>query len=467
MSGVALDIGSRYARIARVGAHGKPELVELPGAVPGEGLPVPAGEGGGRDAALRAAGSAYVREHGVPGRLVVVAPRRDRSGPSPGLGADASAWLHGAGRTPPLSVLSTPHAVLALLRHAGTATAGRYMVCDLGAAAAEVSVCVVTAGAVAVAGSARHAPADGYGTGFEAALLAEAGLPCDEAGRRVLAGVRAEDGAALRLDLALDRAGRNPERYDATAVHRMAGRDITAGTVRLALRRLAAGLDLATAEALDGAAPAPAEEASPAEEAARPPARAAVGGLVAVGGTARFAPLLRHLTGGGWPLVPLPAGTDPALAAVYGAALVAAGLADPADRYPYAVCVGAHRTVAGLTENQELLVCGAGLLEPGGAAVFAEAGGERLRVRTGPAGAAAGRPMEVRVRNPEGAVSVPVRTLALPDGAEDDRFHLGVRLAVDGTARLVLRPLGAGPPTEFPLGELPTDLRTDPEGVRL
>ncbi|MFF3781120.1 hypothetical protein [Streptomyces sp. NPDC001933] len=463
MSAIAIDIGSGYARIARVGAHGAPELVELPGAVPGEGLPVPAGEDGRRDAALRAACSAYVGQHGVPDRLVIVAPPRDRSGP-PGHGADASAGLHGTGcRMPPPSFLSTPHAVLALLRHAGTATAGRHVVCDLGAAAAEVSVCVVTAGAVAVAGSARHAPADGYGAGFEAALLAEAGLPCDEAGRRVLAGLRGEDGAALRLDLALDRAERNPERYDATAVHRVAGRAITAGTVRLALRRLAAGLDLATAEALDDAAPAPAEEASPAEEAAR----AAVGGLVAVGGTARFAPLLRHLTGGGWPLVPLPAGTDPALAAVYGAALVAAGLADPADRYPYAVCVGAHRTVAGRPENQELLVCGAGLLEPGGAAVFAEAGGKRLRVRTGPAGTGAGRPVEVRVRDPEGAVSVPVRTLALPGGAEDDRFHLGVRLAVDGTARLVLRPLDAGAPAEFPLGELPTDLRTDPKGVRL
>ncbi|MFC9753991.1 hypothetical protein [Streptomyces sp. NPDC056921] len=462
MSAVAIDIGSRYARIARVGAHGAPELVELPGAVPGEGLPVVAGEDGGRDAALRAAYSAYVGRYGVPDRLVIVAPRRDRSGP-PGHGADASAGLHGTGRTPPPSVLSTPHAVLALLRHAGTTTAGRYLVCDLGAAAAEVSVCVVTAGAVAVAGSARHAPADGYGAGFEAALLAEAGLPCDEAGRRVLAGLRAEDGAALRLDLALDRAERSPERYDATAVHRVAGRDITAGTVRLALRRLAAGLDLAAAEALDDAAPT---EEAPAS-AAQAPARSAVDGLVAVGGTARFAPLLRRLTGGGRPLVPLPAGTDPALAAVYGAALVAAGLADPADRYPYAVCVGAHRTVAGRPENQELLVCGAGLLEPGGAAVFAQAGGERLRVRTGPAGAAAGRPVEVRVRDPEGAVSVPVRTLALPGGAEDDRFHLGVRLAVDGTARLVLRPLDAGAPAEFPLGELPTDLRTDPKGVRL
>ncbi|MET8740886.1 hypothetical protein [Streptomyces sp. NPDC004728] len=462
MSAVAIDIGSRYARIARVGAHGAPELVELPGAVPGEGLPVPAGEDGRRDAALHAVCSAYVGQHGVPDRLVIVAPRRDRSGP-PGHGADASAGLHGTGRTPPPSVLSTPHAVLALLRHAGTATAGRYVVCDLGAAAAEVSVCVVTAGAVAVAGSARHAPADGYGAGFEAALLAEAGLLCDEAGRRVLAGVRAEDGAALRLDLALDRAERNPERFDATAVHRVAGRDITAGAVRLALRRLAAGLDLATAEALDDAAPT--EEAPP--SAAQAPARTAVDGLVAVGGTARFAPLLRHLTGGGRPLVPLPAGTDPALAAVYGAALVAAGLADPADRYPYAVCVGAHRTAAGRPENQELLVSGAGLLEPGGAAVFAEAGGERLRVRTGPAGAAAGRSVEVRVRDPEGAVSVPVRTLALPGGAEDDRFHLGVRLALDGTARLVLHPLDAGAPVEFPLGELPTDLRTDPEGVRL
>ncbi|WP_326768347.1 hypothetical protein OG978_30990 [Streptomyces sp. NBC_01591] len=463
MRGVAIDIGSRYARVAHVGAHGAPELVELPGAVPGEGLPVPAEEDGRRDGALRAAYSAYVRHHGVPERLVIVAPRRDGPDRS-GHEADALTGLHGTGRTPHLSVLSTPHAVLALLREAGTVTAGRYVVCDLGAAAAEVSGCVVTAGAVAVSGTARHAPADGYGAGFEAALLAEAGLPCDEAGRRVLAAVRAEDGAALRLDLALDRAERQPDRYDATAVHRVAGRDITAGTVRLALRRLTAGLDLATAEALDGAGAAPDDGASTQTTAH---GGGTVGRLVAVGGTARFAPFLRHLEGRGWPLVPLPADSDPALAAVYGAALVAAGRVDPADRYPYAVCVGAHRTVAGRPEDQELLISGAGLLEPGGATVFAEAGGERLLVRTGPAEAAAGRPVEVRVRDPEGAVSLPVRTLALPGGDGNHRFHVGVRLAVDGTARLVLHPVDAGAPAEFPLGNLPTDLRTDPKGVRL
>ncbi|MFB6988907.1 MULTISPECIES: hypothetical protein [unclassified Streptomyces] len=445
MTAVAVDLGSRYVRIARVGAHGVPELVELPGAVPGEGLPAPSGAGTRRGTALRAAYTAYRRHHDVPDRLVVVVPQQDRAEYAR-CAADTVAALHGTGRAPRVRALGTPHAVLTLLRYAGAAGVGRHAVCDLGATAAEVSVCVVTSGAVAVTGAARHAPADGYGACFDAALLSDAGLPDDEAGRLALAAVRAEDGAARRLDLALGRADRNPDRYDATAVHHVAGRDISAGAVRSALGRLTAGLDRALAEALGGGP---------------------VAHLVAVGGGARFAPLVRHLAGSGRPLTPLPAGTDPALAAVFGAALVAENRIDPADRYPYAVWVGAHRTVVGRPEDRELLISGAGVLEPGGPTVFAETDGQRLGVRTGPAGAAAGRPVRVRVRDPEGGGSAAVRTLTLPGGAEGDRFHVGVRIAVDGSARLVLHPLHSGTPSEFPLGNLPTDLRTDPEEVRL
>ncbi|WP_406014388.1 hypothetical protein OG520_22500 [Streptomyces sp. NBC_00984] len=475
MNAIGIDIGTRYARIARIGGRGTPELVELPGAVPGEGLPVPAGAGAGREEALRAVYSAYRREHGTPDHLVVVVPQSGHLEHARRTTA-ALAELHGDGRAPHLRTLSTPRVVLALLRDAGTAPRGRVVVCDLGAAAAEVSLCVVTAAAVAVTGTSRHAPAGGYGAGSDAALLAEAGLSDDEAGRAALAAARAEDGADQRLALVLGRAEARPDRFDATAVHRAAGRDITAGTVRVALRRLTAGLDLALSEVPGGDAPAggapvngPSGGAAAPDGAgtARPagPGHTAARHLVAVGGTARFAPLVRHLSGGGWHLAPLPAATDPALAAVFGASLVASGRIDPADRYPYAVCVGAHRTVAGRPEDQELVVSEAGHLEPGGETVYAHAAGQRLRVRTGPAGAAVGRPVQVRVRDPERGVSAPVRTLALPGGAEEDRFHVGVRLAVDGTARLVLHPLAPGAPTEFPLGDLPTDLGTDPKGV--
>lgn len=443
MTALAIDAGSRYTRIARVGPHGDPEPVELPGSVPGEGLPVPETAAGDRGAALRAAYDAYRRHHDAPGRLLVVVPHQDRAVHAR-RAADALAAPPGTGRAPEVRTLATPHAVLALLRHAGAVGPGRYAVCDLGAAAADVTACVVTHGAVAVAGTSRHAPADGYGTAYDTALLTRSGLPADAAGHHALAAVRAEPGAGRRIGLVLDRAARDPGRFAATAVHHVAGRPVTAGAVRSALPLLTDGLDRVLAEALGPGPAAP---------------------LALVGGVARFGPLRGHLEAAGRPLAALPDGTDPAHAAVLGAALVAAGRIDPADRYPYAVWVGAHRTVAGRPADIELLVSAAGTLEPGGPAVFAEADGQRVGVRTGPAGAAAGRPVRVRVGDPEGGGSTPVRTLMLPGGGPDDRFHIGVRYAVDGTAVLELHPLGPGQPGSYPLGTLPTDLGTDSKEV--
>jgi hypothetical protein len=437
---IAIDVGARFTRIARVGADGTPALAGLPGTVPGEGLPTPGDAGLHRGAALRAAYAAY-REHcGTPEHVVLVVPQRDRAEHAR-RAADVLTALHGTDPMPRLRALSTPHAVLALLRHAGTATADRYAVCDLGGTAAEVSVCAVAAGSVAVTGSAGYAPADGYGAGFDAALLAGAGLPDDEAGLRALAGARAQEGAGQRLDIALEGAERRPGRYEDTVVHQVAGRDVTVGVVRQALARLVAGIDHAVDEAR-GDQPLPS--------------------VVLVGGLARLGPLLRHLTGRhGTPAV-LPGGVDPALAAAFGAGLVAAGQVDPADRYPYAVCVATHRTVAGEPRAQELLISPAGTLEPGGATVFAETGGQRVRVRTGPAGATSARPVRIQVRDTGGGAATPAGTPVLPPSAEGARFHVGVRIAVDGTASLVLHPLGSGTPSEYPLGVLPTDI----EGAR-
>ncbi|MCM2416950.1 hypothetical protein [Streptomyces sp. RKAG293] len=438
MSAIAVDVGARYVRIAHIGPHGTAELVGLPGAVPGEGLPAPAEPGGThRTTALRAAYTAYRDAHGVPDQVVLVVPQRDRAEHAR-RGADTLTALHGTGRAPRFRALGTPHAVLALLRHTGTVTAGRYAVCDLGATEARVAVCAVTPGTVAVTGDARQAPADGYAAGFDAALLLSAGLPAEEAQRQALAAVREADGAALRLDVMLTQAQSHPDRYHDLAVHQVAGREITAGAVLRALARLTTCLDQVLDEASDD----------------QPR-----GAAVVVGGAARFLPLVRHLTERQGESVALPAGVDPALAAVYGAALVAAGRIDPADRYPYAVCVGTHRTVAGRPRDEELLLSAAGALEPGGATVFAEADGQRVRLRTGPEGTAAGRPVRVRVRDTAGRRTAPVQTLLLPDGGEGDRFHVGVRVAVDGTARLVLQPLGTGAPSEYPLGSLPTDLK--------
>lgn len=226
--------------------------------------------------------------------------------------------------------------------------------------------------------------------------------------------------------------------------------------------------------------------------------------MIAVGGPARSGALLRHLTGRLGRPVPLPDGTDPALAAVFGAALVAGGHIDPADRYPHAVAVRVHRTVVGRPRDEELLISPPGTLEPGGATVFAEAGGDRVRVRTGsadgaggraegtagpadrtggradgtagPAGGTGGREVRIVVRAAGSGAVAPAGVVTVPPSGDGARFHVGVRLAVDGTARLVLQPLGrsrpgvhpaedgmaAQPPCEeFELGVLPSDLQPD------
>ncbi|MFE3760758.1 hypothetical protein ACFXPI_03190 [Streptomyces sp. NPDC059104] len=434
---VAVDAGTRFTRIAVLGAYGAPELARLSGSVPGEGVPVPQDAAAGRDAALRAAYGEYCGSHGIPDRVVLVVREQDRAGAAD-RAADALASVHGTRPAPRIRVLGTPHAVLALLRHEGAPPSARYTVCDLGASAAEVSVCVPVSGTVAVTGRAWHAPADGYGGGLDRALLAAVGLPDDGAGLRALAGARGETGAAERLGIALRRADSHRGRYDDTAVHRVDGREITAGVVRRALGRLTEGLDRVLDEALGGAQAPP---------------------VIAVGGAARFGPLVGHLAARHGPLVALPGATDPALAAVFGAALVAAGRADPGDRYPHAVLVGTHRVVGGAPRSEELVISPAGVLEPGGATVFAETGGHRVPVATGtasPAGPAP--PVRVRVRDARGERAEAVGTLTLPAGGEGDRFHVGVRIAVDGTAHLVLHPLGSAAPGEIPLGTLPTDL---------
>jgi hypothetical protein len=443
---IGVDPGARYTRIAHLAQDGTPVLADLPGTVPGEGLPTSASAGGHHGAALRSAYAVYRERHGTPDQVVVVVPQHDRAAHAR-RATDVLTALHGTEPLPRLRALGTPHAVLALLRHSGAATGPLYTVCDLGATAAEVCRCSLAPGVVAVTGSARHAPVDGFGAGFDAALLSAVGLPDDEDGRAALAAARAEDGAGRRLDLTLARSAQHPGRYDERMVWQAAGRDITVGALRPALDRLTSGLDSVT-DALGSLDTPPGERPDPL--------------VVAVGGVARLGLLVRHLTGRQGQLLALPGNVDPALAAAFGAALVAAGRIDPADRYPYAVLVGSHRTVDGVPRAEELLISPPGALEPGGATVFAHSNGRPVRIRTKPVGPSAGRPVSIHVRAGQGGHPVQVGTLSIPAAAEGARFHVGVRLAVDGEALLVLDPLGAGTPGEYPLGALPTDI----EGAR-
>ncbi|MFE6719235.1 sugar kinase [Streptomyces albidoflavus] len=432
---VAVDAGSRYLRVARADGDGPPRLVDLPGTVPGEGLPTPYRARGDRAAALAAACDAY-REHcGPPGRLVVVHPH----GELPFLAEEMG--------DPRPQLLSVPHAVLALLRHAGTPPLSPVLVCDLGAAGVGLARCVLTGATWAVSGAARYAPVPGgYGAAFDRAVLDGAGLPADDPEvLRLLALTRA--GSTRRTEVALDRMVARPDRAGRladTVVHEVAGREVTAGVVHRAFAALTEGLDRALAEAGPDRTP-----------------------VVAVGGAARSATLVRHLADRLGLPVPLPDGTDPALAAVFGAALVAAGRVDAADRYPHAVAVRVHRTVGGLPRDEELVISPPGTLAPGGATVFAETGGERVRLGAAPAEGGTGREVQLLVRGAGARSGVPATTVTV-SAAAGDRFHVGVRVTTDGTAHLVLHPLtpdapvphrhGAQPGAqEIPLGALPAD----------
>jgi hypothetical protein len=208
--------------------------------------------------------------------------------------------------------------------------------------------------------------------------------------------------------------------------------------------------------------------------------------VIAVGGAARSGVLLRHLGGRLGRPTPLPDGTDPAMAAVFGAALVAGGHVDPPDRYPHAVAVRVHRTVVGRPRDGELLISPPWTLEPGGATVFAEADGAPVRVRTGPAGGSGPREVRILVHAAGTDAAAPAGVVTVPAAGDDAYFHVGVRVATDLTARLVLRPLGRSgtgahpepdhpepdhpepdhpspepPAQELPLGVLPTDPRPD------
>ncbi|MEU9077708.1 hypothetical protein [Kitasatospora sp. NPDC048538] len=424
---LAIDVGTRFVRLAHPGPDGLPALADLPGTVPGEGLPVLVGQDPAQ--VLAAACAAFRERHGPPAQVVLVAAEAM----PPGHLHQVTAAF---GATAPVRELRPATAVLALLRHHGPAPDGTWAVCVLGTAAVEVSVCVVAPRSVGVRRFVRHTPDGGLGSAFDAALL-DAAAPDDGpggasdggAGLEALRVARSVPGAAARWDRTVARAERQPARYDDTPVLWIGTREVPAGAARRALAVLREQVGHAAAES--GLDDLP---------------------VVAVGGPARI-PAIRRAAAGAGREAALPAGTDPALAAVLGAALVAAGRVDPADRYPYEVLLGARLVRHGRLAATEVVLCGPGRLVPGGATVFAERDGRRLAV--GGAGAHA-REAEVRVRDAAGGRAVRVGAVTLPASAEGERFHVGIAMAAGGRTRLVLRPVGGhGEPHEHPLGELP------------
>ncbi|MDG9710478.1 hypothetical protein [Streptomyces sp. DH10] len=435
---LALDVGTRYARlaVARPGT-GPPRPVQLPGEVPGEGLPLSAEARGRPVAALREAYGAYLARYGPPTGAVVVLPRRTARE----LAGPATAALAADG-CPRVRVIGAAHALLALVRHATGAAAGtgEYLVCDAGARAVDAARCSRTGPSVLLRATAEATGPSGLmGTAFDRALLDAAGLPDDEEGHCRLAAARLDDPGGRRLGLTVAKAMLRPDPFDDTVVYRLGDRDVTAGAVRTVLPSL-----------IDAVRRALAEIAAPPGATERPP-------LLLAGGLARLEPLTRRLEES-HRLVPLPAEVDAGYAAVTGGALVAAALADPGDRYPYAVRISTHTRRAGRLHTEELELAAPGALEPGGDTVFAARGGRPAEVLPD---AVARRPLRIEAVGPEGR-PVPLPDVALPTGTPHGLCEVGVRVGADGVAALVLRPVAEGPDTEtrLPLGPLPVPPET-------
>ncbi|MFB8179632.1 hypothetical protein ACFC8N_27125 [Streptomyces sp. NPDC055966] len=430
---LALDIGTRYARLAVAGPGAGPARpVHLPADVPGEGLPLSAATRGRPVAALREAYGAYLARYGPPARAVVVLPRRTARA----LAGPATAALAADGCPRPRAI-DAAHALLALVRQTpgGPADTGEYLVCDAGARAADAARCTRAGSSVLVRATAEATGPTGLlGADFDTALLAAAGLRDTDEAHRDLAAARLADPGGRRLGLAVARAVRRPDPFDDTPVHLLSGRDVTAGQVRTSLPPL-----------IDAVRRAVAEVAAPAGAAEPPP-------LLLAGGLARLEPLTRQLAES-HRLLPLPADVDAGYAAAVGGALVAAGLADPGDRYPYAVRISTHRRVAGRLCTEALELAAPGALEPGGDTVFAVRDGRPAEVLPD---TAAGRPVRVEAVGPDGR-PVPLPDVTLPPGAPAGLCRVGVRVGADGAAALVLRAVAEGPDTEtrVPLGPLP------------
>ncbi|MFE2407399.1 sugar kinase, partial [Kitasatospora sp. NPDC059408] len=267
---LAVDVGTRFVRLAHVRPDRLPALAELPGAVAGEGVPVPSGQDPART--LAAACAAFRARYGKPSRAVLVAPEA-----MPPLYRDRIAEAFG--RTTPVVELRPATAVLALLRHNGEALEGTWGVCALGTTTIEVSVCVAARRSVGVRRFVRHTPEGGLGAAFDAALLGGAvagGGPAGDAALAALREARDAPGSAARWERVIARAQQHPARYDDMAVLWVDGREVPAGTARHALAVLREQVGHAAAEAgLDGLP------------------------VVAVGGPARLAAVRRAAAGAG------------------------------------------------------------------------------------------------------------------------------------------------------------------------
>ncbi len=429
---------------------------------------------------LFAAAGVPTDKPGNPVPLVVVVPPEPRGldGPDPGpIDSDRMRTLLVTLRRPPRRMLASPVATILYLRHRSRdlADVTHFIVADAGAAVITLSLCTVEDGRVRVQESARifgTAPWKTRTPAKEAkeskdrrALLAEAlisaiagekATPTTSARQikrwRALENELADSSKRERLDAVLTKAARDPRRFGVTPA-------LDLGDLRATAEQVIAGCEPVAAGA--------SEELTDLIEHWPGPAQSDVSRIVLTGGLMALRPLRTALLSA--------AGLDPdehdersvpldhderLSAAARGAALVAAGQADPGDLYPHGLRLLMHRQVGDrLEESNAELSPGTVDTDATDPVFLRDDDGRRLQVKICESGSTAPTSRPIPVELVRGAHAEPALFLsARPPQAGS--YEIGVAGGPDGTS-IVLEPADGGDPLRFLLRDPVASYETD------
>ena len=397
-------------------------------------------------------------------------------GPTAGTAAELAAILSPPGWSSP-RLLAAPLALLLYLRHSrpDIAPASRFIVCDLGASSATLTLCALAGYRIRIVDFLRvtgtsswEADTRDYADvadrlpllveGLATALTGAEGHSgaADQAAPvrywRELEQALADSDQRERLDAVVEQALTDPQRYGGTTALRIGDLPVTAAQLLQACTPLANRCATELIALLR-------RQRDPAW---LRPGPAAGTRIVLAGGLSVLRPLRAALlsaagldpatTGGG--VVDLD-DTERLYGAAYGAALVAAGLTEPGDRYPYALRLPVHRQVRDRIVTSHVELAPAGSIDLDRAdPVFARQQGEKIQVMIRPSAGATAAPIPVEVM-PRGSDTAEPATFYPMPGPLPGLYHIGVRGHPNGAA-VVLQGVDGGEQLTYPLLERPT-----------
>lgn len=377
----------------------------------------------------------------------------------------------------PRRLVTAPVAALLWLRDNDPALAGaaRVAVIDIGAGSAEFSLCTMAGPAVRVVDSIRLVGRSAWDGPLPAAadrpptiaecltmtLATAAGARIGPGGQapaywwRAFESALADDRMRDRLDAVLQLAAEARHRHGNARALRFGDIDVTASQLLDSCGPLARRSVAALGQLLGRQADPGWQRFGPGDGTR----------LVLTGGLGALLPVRAALLGslGLDPARPgggvVQAGTGTLLdAGAQGAALLAAGLADPGDRYPHALRIAVNRVVRDRLETEFLQLTAPGMVDlewPGTVYLLDDSGGTSrpllVTVRPPTAAPAAGEgPLMVQVV-PTGGEATPA---VFQPGPRPDPgiYRVGVRGGPDGPA-VVLQPVAGGEPLAYRLTE--------------